>query len=46
MGDNKGVGFGLGVVKWMVDLFLLCMDVILMFGKGSCFSIEVLYGES
>ncbi|CAM4168138.1 PAS domain-containing hybrid sensor histidine kinase/response regulator [Pseudoalteromonas ostreae] len=44
--DNKGVGLGLSVVKRMVDLLSIRLDVRSTPQKGSCFSIEIPYGES
>ncbi|MBB1301528.1 PAS-domain containing protein [Pseudoalteromonas sp. SR44-8] len=44
--DNKGVGLGLSVVKRMVDLLSIRLDVRSTPQRGSCFSIEVPYGES
>ncbi|MFK3871188.1 PAS domain-containing hybrid sensor histidine kinase/response regulator [Pseudoalteromonas rhizosphaerae] len=44
--DNKGVGLGLSVVKRMVDLLSIRLDVRSTPQKGSCFSIEVPFGES
>ncbi|MBE0457195.1 PAS-domain containing protein [Pseudoalteromonas sp. KG3] len=44
--DNKGVGLGLSVVKRMVDLLSIRLDVRSTPQKGSCFSIEIPYGDS
>ncbi|NMM41015.1 PAS domain-containing hybrid sensor histidine kinase/response regulator [Pseudoalteromonas arctica] len=44
--DNKGVGLGLSVVKRMVDLLSIRLEVRSTPQKGSCFSIEIPYGES
>ncbi|HEA17287.1 MAG TPA: hybrid sensor histidine kinase/response regulator [Pseudoalteromonas prydzensis] len=44
--DNKGIGLGLSVVKRMVDLLSIRLDVRSTPQKGSCFSIEIPYGES
>ena len=44
--DNKGVGLGLSVVKRMVDLLSIRLEVRSKPRKGSCFGIEIPYGES
>lgn len=45
-GDNKGVGLGLGVVKRMVDLLSHRLTMHSVLGKGSCFKVEVPYGNA
>lgn len=43
--DNKGLGLGLGVVKRMADLMSLTLSLKSNLGKGSCFSVEVPFGD-
>ncbi|RZF77199.1 sensor histidine kinase [Pseudoalteromonas sp. CO325X] len=45
-GDNKGVGLGLGVVKRMVDLLSHRLTMRSTLGQGSCFKVEVPYGNA
>ena len=44
--DNKGLGLGLGVVKRMADLMSLTLELKSTPNKGSCFALEVPYGDS
>ncbi|WP_440054016.1 PAS domain-containing hybrid sensor histidine kinase/response regulator [Pseudoalteromonas sp. T1lg65] len=43
--DNKGIGLGLGVVKRLCDLLSIPIMVRSTKDKGSCFSIEIPYGN-
>lgn len=44
--DNKGLGLGLGVVKRMADLMSLSLSLRSAPDKGSCFAIEVPFGDA